>query len=183
VSRPRVIRAADCPPTAWKNGGGTTRQLAVFPPGAGIDDFLWRISIAQVDKAGPFSVFPGIDRVLAVVRGTLRLTPALAPDLGEERVMTSLSAPYAFDGASDMFGEPLGGPAIDVNVMARRGRCAARMRFVAAGSAVAREGTTFLTALHPVAIEAVSLAKLDTLCVDEPFIAPGRAVLTHLTMA
>lgn len=174
-----MIRAADCPPTAWKNGGGTTRQLAVFPPGAGIDDFLWRISIAQVDKAGPFSVFPGIDRVLAVVRGTLRLAPAL----DGERVMTSLSAPYAFDGASDMFGEPLGGPVIDVNVMARRGRCAARMRFVAAGSAVAREGTTFLTALHPAEIEAVSLAKLDTLCVDEPFIAPGRAVLTHLTMA
>lgn len=179
MSHPRVIRAADCPPTAWKNGGGTTRQLAVFPPGAGIDDFIWRISIAQVDKAGPFSVFPGIDRVLAVVRGTLRL--ALAP--GEERVMTSLSAPHAFDGASGMFGEPLGGPVIDVNVMARRGRCAARMRFVAAGSAVAREGTTFLTALQPVEIEAVSLAKLDTLCVDEPFIAPGRAVLTHLTMA
>jgi environmental stress-induced protein Ves len=48
----------------WKNGGGTTRQLAVGPADATADDFLWRLSIARIDAPGSFSVFSGIDRTI-----------------------------------------------------------------------------------------------------------------------
>ena len=30
----RVIRAGDCKRMPWKNGGGSTTELAVFPDGA-----------------------------------------------------------------------------------------------------------------------------------------------------
>ena len=48
----------------WKNGGGSTTEIAIAPPGAGLDDFDWRISLATISEDGPFSVFPGIDRTL-----------------------------------------------------------------------------------------------------------------------
>ena len=53
----------------WKNGGGETAEIVCHPEGAGFDDFLWRISTAKVERSGPFSAFPGIDRVLTVIEG------------------------------------------------------------------------------------------------------------------
>ena len=50
----------------WKNGGGETAEIAVSPAGAGFDDFDWRISTAIVAQSGPFSGFPGVDRVLTL---------------------------------------------------------------------------------------------------------------------
>ncbi|MBR7784673.1 HutD family protein, partial [Undibacterium luofuense] len=31
----------------WKNGGGSTTELAVFPEQAGLDQFIWRLSTAS----------------------------------------------------------------------------------------------------------------------------------------
>ena len=53
----------------WKNGGGTTAEIAAFPDGAGFNAFDWRISLAEVASDGPFSAFPGIDRTLMLVEG------------------------------------------------------------------------------------------------------------------
>ena len=53
----------------WKNGGGSTVELAISPVGAGLEDFAWRISTAQVAVDGAFSSFPDIDRSLAVLAG------------------------------------------------------------------------------------------------------------------
>ncbi len=64
----------DClPASPWKNGGGSTRQLAIHPPQASLDDFVWRISCARVSGAGPFSAFPGIQRSQALLEGDLLL--------------------------------------------------------------------------------------------------------------
>src|SRR5690606_386633 len=61
----------------WKNGGGETAEIAVSPAGAGFDDFDWRISTAIVAQSGPFSGFPGVDRVLTVIEGgAMELTVA-----------------------------------------------------------------------------------------------------------
>ncbi len=42
----------------WKNGGGETAEIAVFPPSADLSEFGWRISMATVSSDGPFSAFP-----------------------------------------------------------------------------------------------------------------------------
>src|SRR5215467_2608211 len=65
----RIVRASECRTTAWKNGGGSTTEIAVAPPGASLDHFDWRVSMARVASDGPFSEFSGIDRTLAVVAG------------------------------------------------------------------------------------------------------------------
>ncbi len=54
----------------WKNGGGTTLELAVAPPGATLDSgFAWRLSSAEVAASGPFSAFPGLERTLLLLAG------------------------------------------------------------------------------------------------------------------
>lgn len=54
----------------WRNGGGSTREVAIDPPDATPNaPFRWRISCASVGSDGPFSTFPGIDRSLWLLRG------------------------------------------------------------------------------------------------------------------
>lgn len=54
----------------WRNGGGTTWEIArgVFP-GSPEAEWHWRFSLAEIASDGPFSAFPGIDRLLTVVSG------------------------------------------------------------------------------------------------------------------
>lgn len=54
------------PREAWKNGGGWTRTVASHGPAAQPD---WRVSVADIGAAGPFSRFDGMDRTAVMVRG------------------------------------------------------------------------------------------------------------------
>jgi environmental stress-induced protein Ves len=114
-----ITRLADCPAMPWKNGRGRTRELAVHPSGAGMDDFLWRLSIAEVDSAAPFSAFPGIDRVIALLAGD-GFTMTL--DDGSSHALTTPCAPFAFPGEAGVDVALAGGPSRDFNLMLRRGR-------------------------------------------------------------
>ncbi|MDN0084077.1 HutD family protein [Crenobacter sp. SG2305] len=116
---------ADYRQQPWKNGAGTTVELAVFPADAGLDSFDWRISRARVGAAGPFSAFPGIDRSLALLSGAgLRLT-------GDGFVPLTLKADgsvWRFTGETPVAAELINDDAVeDFNVMTRRGRFAHRV--------------------------------------------------------
>lgn len=56
----------------WRNGGGTTRTVLCRAPGA-LDapggPPLWRISVADIDRDGPFSCFPGMEREAVLIAG------------------------------------------------------------------------------------------------------------------
>jgi environmental stress-induced protein Ves len=111
-----VFRVADRVFRPWKNGGGETAEIVVSPPGADYDTFDWRVSTAVVAAAGPFSTFPGIDRVLAVLEGgTMILSVA-----GEERRLDAASVPHAFPGDVAAGARIEGGTILDFNVMVRR---------------------------------------------------------------
>jgi environmental stress-induced protein Ves len=114
-----IIRAQDCPPQPWKNGLGTTREIAVHPAGAGGDDFLWRVSIAEVDSAAPFSSFAGIDRHIALLDGA-GFTMTL--DDGRNHALTTPFAPFAFAGEARVAVALADGPTRDFNLMVRRAR-------------------------------------------------------------
>ncbi|MEW9622626.1 HutD/Ves family protein [Rhodanobacter geophilus] len=114
-----ILRLADCPARPWKNGLGHTREMAVHPPGAGMDDFLWRVSIAEVEGAAPFSAFRGIDRVIALLEGD-GFTMAL--DDGRIHALTTPCMPFAFPGEAGVDVALAGGPSRDFNLMLRRGR-------------------------------------------------------------
>lgn len=113
----QVLRAADRKATPWKNRGGVTREVCAWPPGAGFDDFQWRVSMAEVRADGPFSAFPGVDRILAVLEGRLALDIE-----GHATIeLSAASPPAAFPGDAPTVGRVLAGPVTDLNVMSRRG--------------------------------------------------------------
>ncbi|TQK43860.1 hypothetical protein FBY35_5337 [Streptomyces sp. SLBN-118] len=132
----RVLRAADRKAVPWKNGGGVTREIAVSPEGAGTDDFDWRISLADVGTDGPFSVFPGVDRILTVVEGA-------GMDLavgGQRTVADERYRPYRFPGDVETDGRLVDGrTVVNFNVMHRRGRTACLTSVVRGGLLVAVE--------------------------------------------
>ena len=112
-----IIRLSDRLPQPWKNGLGRTRQIAVHPVGAGTDDFVWRVSIAEVDSAAPFSSFPGIDRQIALLDGN-----GFTMTFDDDRVhsLTTPFTPLAFAGEAKVAVSLVDGPTRDFNLMVRR---------------------------------------------------------------
>ena len=120
-----ISRLADCPLQPWKNGLGRTREIAVHPFAAGIDDFIWRISIAEVDSAAPFSRFPGIDRQIALLDGdgfTMTLDDHCT------HALTSPFAPFAFPGEAAVTVKLAGGSTRDFNLMVRRSQASGEVQ-------------------------------------------------------
>jgi environmental stress-induced protein Ves len=118
----RPIDTGALPAVPWKNGGGATRNLAIEPEGAGFEDFLWRVSIADVGQSGTFSLFPGVDRTIVLLDGDGMMLHAGG---GAEFALTAPFAPYTFRGEDSIEARLIGGPTRDFNVMVRRGLASA----------------------------------------------------------
>ena len=124
----------DCQTMPWKNGGGSSTELAIFPHGAALDNFVWRLSSAQVDAPGPFSHFAGIDRSLAILSGDGLILNGKDENSLPTRIRLDLSsAPYRFPGESAIHAELLGGPVLDLNLMTRRDVCSHSMQSLMPG--------------------------------------------------
>ena len=105
----------------WKNGKGETVEIAVFPPGACMDAFEWRISMASVANDGAFSLFPEIDRTLSILSGH---GMSLTIDGAEPVLLTMESDPLRFAADVPVDAALVDGAITDLNVMTRRGRFA-----------------------------------------------------------
>ena len=116
-----VIPANEYRRVRWKNGTGWTREIARMPDR---EDWDWRLSIAEIEQDGPFSVFPGIDRELVLMRGNgLRLRF----EDGEVRELQPPHERIRFAGERVVRGELLEGPTHDFNLMWRRDAIAAEL--------------------------------------------------------
>lgn len=62
----QIIRRSKFKTVPWKNGGGITHEVAKAKVKG---QLLWRISFAEVASEGPFSLFPGLARILTVIDG------------------------------------------------------------------------------------------------------------------
>ncbi|MFE4228039.1 HutD family protein [Arthrobacter sp. NPDC056886] len=124
-----IIRYAELKAHPWRNGGGVTREVARHPrtpsgqtalqtalQKTAQDSWDWRISIAEVSKAGPFSAFAGMDRVLTVIDGELLL---LSVD-GAEHPLEKYR-PFRFSGDAAAAGALPTGDIRDLNVITRNG--------------------------------------------------------------
>jgi uncharacterized protein len=121
-----IIRYAELKAHPWRNGGGVTREVARHPRTPSAQTALqntaqdnawdWRVSIAEVSKAGPFSAFAGMDRVLTVIDGELLL---LSVD-GAEHPLEKYR-PFRFSGDAASAGALPTGDIRDLNVITRNG--------------------------------------------------------------
>jgi environmental stress-induced protein Ves len=132
------LRRTDYKRMPWKNGQGITEEVMAFPPGSDMASFGWRISIAHVGADGPFSVFAGIDRTIALLDGA-----GLYLEMPDETVELGLRTdPLPFSGDLKISSRNKGGPTIDLNIMTRRGSFEHRMRRIRGGLIdIAERGT------------------------------------------
>ncbi|MFC8350135.1 HutD family protein [Streptomyces sp. NPDC057280] len=164
----QVLRAQDRTPAPWKNGGGVTSEVAARPEGAGTGDFVWRVSIADVARSGPFSVFEDVDRIITVVDG-----PGMTLTVdGTSHEIAAPYEPFAFRGDSETECELLGGPIVDFNVMVRRADATADVRIMRDRFTVRPEAGTCVLAvvlrgLATLGKESIRLGRLDAVLFAE----------------
>src|SRR5581483_11958446 len=96
----------------WKNGLGVTIEIARSPQQG---DFDWRVSVARIDRDGPFSTFPGCDRVIVALDGAGMI-------LTHPDTAAALAAlePWRFRGEWTTTCVLRGGAIRDFNVITRR---------------------------------------------------------------
>jgi len=164
----QILRAANYKVMPWKNGMGATTEIAISPDCATVDDFDWRVSMAQVSFDGAFSSFPGIDRTLLILEGE-----GITLNVSERTFCFDRQSVHSFPGDQPTSAILTNGPIVDLNVMSRRGivrhavqrikilspqvfsASPCRLLFVERGTLTARSDATTET-----------LAERDTLLID-----------------
>jgi hypothetical protein len=105
----------------WRNGAGTTTVVAEASPDVGVGagratESAWRVSIATIDRAAPFSEFTGVDRLL------MPLSPAgLDLVIDGRRVRGEAFDVLPFAGESAVEAVDVTTRGLDLNLMTVRG--------------------------------------------------------------
>ena len=110
----RIIKPEEYETGVWS--GGTTTQLAIYPPGASYADrnFMFRLSSATVDtEQSEFTHLPDYDRWLMIFEGSARLVHS-----SEREVTLNPYESDAFDGGISTVSF---GRVTDYNLMLRKG--------------------------------------------------------------
>ena len=114
------LKISDYKVSSWS--GGTTMQIAIWPPNAlyADRDFLWRISSATVDlEESDFTPLPDYERLISTLEGEIVLTHN-----GGEPIRLRPFEVHAFSGADATRSR---GRCRDFNLMLRRGRVTGTM--------------------------------------------------------
>ena len=110
----RIIKPEEYETGVWS--GGTTTQLAIYPPGASYADrnFIFRLSSATVEtEQSEFTHLPDYDRWLMIFEGSARLVHS------SEREVTI--NPYEYDAFDGGISTVSFGRVTDYNLMLRKG--------------------------------------------------------------
>lgn len=114
-------------PQPWRNGLGTSREIAA---GRG-----WSVGLAELEQDAPFSDYPGMDRIFTPIQGDPPPELAFA---GGPFTPCPLLIPFAFPGDVPTLSRiPARGRAFNVIVARDHWRAAVEIRRTAAGQAVA----------------------------------------------
>lgn len=163
----------------WKNGGGFTTEIAVFPEEGDLGSFDWRISMAVVSTDGPFSAFPEIDRTLLVLEGEgMELAVGGEPPV----YLTPTSSPLAFPADVATTARLVSGPITDLNVMTRRGHWKHQVERQLVSDRLdlqSGDDTLLVLALSPVLLDSgsgitISLERLDCAVIDDRATVSGK---------
>jgi environmental stress-induced protein Ves len=104
MAQTAYIHVSNVPSVAWKNGGGSTKEITTFPPNARLDDFIWRVSVAEIKQPSAYSLFPQVDRTQVLIAG---LSLTLRNQTGLTKRLLAFQ-PFSFKGEHDWLAEPEG---------------------------------------------------------------------------
>lgn len=122
-----LLTPADFKKMPWKNGRGTTHEIAAEPANANLDDasLLWRLSSAPVTEPGPFSAFPGFARFLALTEGK-----ELGLGFPDRDVTLRAGDVYHFRGEDQVNAKLVAGAVTDLGFLYRPDRVKAQMDYL-----------------------------------------------------
>ena len=132
-----VVKLDDVAPQSWRNGGGVTRELLTWP---NADDWVLRLSVADIEKDGAFSAFPGVRRWIVALTG-------MGMELGDPfnfRIEPGAS-PYRFEGEYAPMCTLIDGPTRDLNLMIHEHRASGWLRRIVSDSASTENGLWLAT--------------------------------------
>ena len=179
------LRPRDYLAMPWKDGGGLTEQIAIEPPAATLGGgFLWRLSMARVERSGPFSRFEGYDRTLLMLEGGIAL------DFGSrgQARMEEPFQPISFSGDWDAHAALTRGPARDLGVISDRARVRQEVCVAALDAeplSIPPASTLWIVALaggcllapQGAALDPLDAARLDDEATEVRGLSPGAKVL------
>ncbi len=121
----QVLTEQDYRKMPWKNGQGFTLEIA-RSHGEGLDNFDWRVSIADVKEAGAFSLFPNKQRIIGVLEGI-----GLTLHVDENKPVTLMQKQFfAFHGENNVHAELVDGAIRDFNLIYNPKKYSARFQWV-----------------------------------------------------
>ena len=129
----KVLDAWQGRPVPWKNGLGTSREIAASTRQAsnGSGAAVWQVSTTSIERDCPFSAHPGMQRTIMLLTGVgFELD---SQGNGKRR----LQAPFescTFSGGWDTSCRLLDGPVTVLNVMVSQGDAAARVTVLRSAS-------------------------------------------------
>ena len=144
----------------WANGGGWTTEIVAEPS---THQWTWRLSVADVEVDGPFSLFPGVDRTIALLRGA-----GFALTIGgrDEHVIDAPYRPFDFPGDETTSCRLIDGSVQDLNLMNDPRSARRRLEFthIAAGlTTELREVDVVVVVSGQVRVDGHHLGYLDTI--------------------
>lgn len=101
----KIIKTSEIKKTPWKNGQGLTREIAVCPQQG---DFIWRLSVADINGPNQFSIFKGYKRILVPWIGNGFLLNG--------KKINSFEL-YQFDGGENIHCDIDGAPVVDLGLI------------------------------------------------------------------
>ena len=162
-----LLHLEELAPMPWKNNGGRTRELCVFPPDSDLASFVWRVSIADVDADGAFSAFTGIDRTIALLDGPgfrMHMDGSDSGDAHDQHDLCEPFAPFRFAGEAAVAVTLHGGATRDFNLMVRRSDAGGELAIVTASGKLPADTVLLFAAQGSVTLTAADGAshRLDT---------------------
>lgn len=108
----KIVRFEDFAGRPWRNGGGITRELLTGPSP---ESWQWRVSVADIERDAPFSLWAGVQRWFVPIEGG---GAELRVDGLPHRVELG-GEPLAFEGNALTTCRLIAGPTRDLNLMLR----------------------------------------------------------------
>lgn len=160
-----LIRARDYREQPWKNGGGLTREIAVAFSDEDNQRVLWRVSLATIDRDGPFSEYRGYDRTIVALD-----TEAVELEVEGKQVVLERWQPHEFRGEARVACRLRGGATRDLNIMTLRDAFVHDVEVVRSAQRFVLDDDeiTFVYAIEGAAnVDAAPLAAGDTIWLQE----------------
>lgn len=108
-----IASFADIVPVPWANGAGETTELVALEASTALtpDRRPWRLSIARLERTGPFSSLSGLDRTFLPTDAEVVL------DIAGTSHRAGPGSPLRFSGSDAVALTDLTGPTFAVNLM------------------------------------------------------------------